>query len=175
MNKSNVNQEVHSANPVFQNAPSFRGQDGLRVELNAPYVVFPMPERHNLSILSRLRRYFQARRKILAGNDPRMVAPRHEAFSHPSEERFVGYDADFRGNAMMHLREVQQFCPESLANGLLAQADAQDALLGGITADERKEEGGFYQSGLHLPAQSCRFDALRHLPPSPSGYGGDCR
>ena len=71
-----------------------------------------------------------------------MVAPRHEAFSHTPEERFVGYDADFRGNSMMHLLQVQQFCPESLADGLLAQANAQDALLGGITADERKEDAG---------------------------------
>ena len=103
MNKSNVHQEARSANPVFQDSPSLRCQDGLRVELNAPYVVFPMLERHNLPILARLRRYFQARRKILAGNDPRMIAPRHEAFSHTPEERFVGYNADFRGNAMMHL------------------------------------------------------------------------
>ena len=76
-----------------------------------------------------------------------MVAAHGQAAGQAVEEVVVGHvgsgKADFGLHAVEHVGEVAQLCAESLADGLFAQADAQDGFSRGIGLDDGHQQSGF--------------------------------
>src|SRR5437879_9852100 len=70
---------------ISHDLASVFSQDALRMELDAPDRIIPMPDAHDLTFGS-LGRHFQKIRQRGALNDQRMVASRVEWIWHPQEQ-----------------------------------------------------------------------------------------
>ena len=88
--------------------------------------------------------------QALAADDPRVVAAHGQAAGQTVEEVVVGRvgtgEAYFGLHAVEHVGEVTQPCAESLADGLFAQADAQDGFGRGIGTDDGHQQSGFLRN-----------------------------
>ena len=66
----------------------------------------------------------------------------HDAPGQPLEEGVVAQLRALRGHAVIHFGQVLEACTERLADGLMAQANAQDGLAAGISPDHIEQEAG---------------------------------
>ena len=128
--------------PVRKDRLALRREDRFGVELDAPQVAGFVAQAHDQAAAVG-GRDFQTVGKPLGRNHPRMVASGAKPRPQPVEERIVGHDADVRADAVVDFGEVLQPGAERLADGLFAEADAQNGFGGGVTPDQRQQQPRF--------------------------------
>ena len=117
------------------------GEHRLRVELHALDGVLPMSDTHHLAGV-RLGGDLQAVRHRLALDDQRVVATRLERAGQAGEDP-LAVVVDHGGLAVHQPAGAHHLAPERFADGLVAQAHAQDRDAPGEVPDHLHREAGF--------------------------------
>ena len=96
------------------------------MELNTMYIVGLMADCHDLSFLT-FCRYFQAIGKTFPADYPGMVSSNRDFFSQPFKKQILVKDGNRSLYPMIYFFEIFQTCSESFADGLMTEADTQNA------------------------------------------------
>ena len=128
--------------PIGNDACAVRGEHALGVELHSAQVQRPVAQGHHLP-LGADGGALQAAGERPGVHHPGVVAADGELLRQAHEQVVVRHPAAGGLHAVEDVLEVDERAAEGLAEGLFAQADAQDGLLCGVAPD-----GGGHQPGL---------------------------
>ena len=118
------------------------GEYAFGMELQAAQVQAAVPQAHHLPFRAD-GGTFQTRRQRGGIHDPGMVPAYGEYLRQAGEKVVVCGTAAGRLYAVEDFVQVHECAAESLSEGLLAEADAQDGLAHGVAADDFGHQPGF--------------------------------
>ena len=117
--------------------------------LYATHVILPVADGHYLAVVA-LRRNLQTGGEGIVAHHPAVVSAHHELAGQSAVEPVGLQHATRSGYAVEHVGKVLKPCAERFGNGLMAEADAEDGLPGGIHLDDVGQKtrlGGDARSG----------------------------
>lgn len=120
---------------IAYHGATFGGEHALGVELDAVDVVLTMAERHDLSFVA-LGGDLQTVGEACLVDHPTVVSAHDDAAGQTIEDIVVGKLGALGCHAVEHFRQVGQSAAKELADGLVAEADAEHRLLAGIGLDD---------------------------------------
>src|SRR5690554_3933904 len=137
---------AHHQEPVVDYPRTFRGEDALRVKLNAVYRQRPVADTHH-DFLRRLRSHDQLVRQGIPVDHEGMITGRREVLFDAAEEVVLLGVPNLARLAVHERRGVNDPASEHFSDGLMAKAHAQNWLIGSKLANY-----GFGDPRLSRPA-----------------------